>query len=289
MRRNLKSARELAGYTQEQFAKAVGVGPSTVTAWETQDNTIRPCYIKPIKDLLGDDPRLFDIEKADKREPVAVETRSTGPLALPQNDTGLSVQEPCQTSPNRDILESSDPTTVYIPGSDKGFSFMDKLRRTIANAIGATLVGVNLQVILAPPLEAARHTSSVVIDPEEYLAESKAIVKECWQLVNTWQFDRAKAFLNADKRILSRLAATPFPYQGMAANLAFEAEIMQIMMATHDLDYVAREAHCAELVRFARLSDNWNMLTIALDWQANTYIYCYHQPQTAIRVLSDAL
>jgi DNA-binding XRE family transcriptional regulator len=293
MRKKLKAAREQAGYkTQQQFADAlpIKVRRETVSEWETQDRGIRQDYQKDIRTLLGDDPHLFAIEKADKREPVAVETRSTGPLALPQNDTGLSVQEPCQTSPNRDILESSDPTTVYIPGSDKGFSFMDKLRRTIANAIGATLVGVNLQVILAPPVDAARTTSSVVaIDPEEYLDESTAHVKKCWQLMKTWQLDEAKALLNDDRRILTRLATTPFPHQGLAASLAFESEIMQIMIATHELDYTARENHCAQAVRFGRLSGNQDFVIAALGWQGNTYTGCYHQPQTAIRVLSDAL
>src|SRR4051812_45516320 len=93
---------------------------------------------------------------------------------------------------------------ISIPWSGKGFSLMDKVRRTITNAIGATLVGVNLQVFIAPPVEAARTTSSVVvIDPEEYLDECTANVKECWQHMKTWQLDKAKTLLNADKRILT--------------------------------------------------------------------------------------
>jgi DNA-binding XRE family transcriptional regulator len=37
MRRNLKEAREQAGYNQQQFADAVGVRRQTVTEWETKE------------------------------------------------------------------------------------------------------------------------------------------------------------------------------------------------------------------------------------------------------------
>jgi transcriptional regulator with XRE-family HTH domain len=61
-RNNLRAARELAGYNQQQFADAVGVRRMTVSEWETQDKTIRPSYISDIRALLGDDPHRRELK-----------------------------------------------------------------------------------------------------------------------------------------------------------------------------------------------------------------------------------
>jgi tetratricopeptide (TPR) repeat protein len=89
--------------------------------------------------------------------------------------------------------------------------------------------------------------------------------------------------------ILKRLAYTDSPFQGMAAGLAARAKIMQIMIATNRLDFVGCERVCADAVRFGALSGNHMLLAVALDWQGNTYTNFYHQPQTAIIHLNDAL
>ena len=277
-RYKLREAREAAKLTQEGLAELIGAERKAVNYWERGSTEPREVYRMRIREHLdhNTDPDLFTNYPA---------------IDICQNSNqSHQLSTSCQVPTNHAILESSDSAQSNIQESVKGFPFMDKLRRTIANAIGATLVGVNLQVIIASSIEAARNTSSVVvIDPEEYLDECTANIKECWQHVKTWQLDKAKALLNADKRILTRLATTPFPHQGLAASLAFESEIMQVMIATHELDYIARENHCAQAVRFGRLSGNLDFVIIALGWQGNTYTYCYRRPEKAIRILGDAL
>jgi hypothetical protein len=95
--------------------------------------------------------------------------------------------------------------------------------------------------------------------------------------------------LLANIPVLKRLANTIFPLQSLAASLAVQATIMQIILATRNFDYVGREIHCAEAVRFGHLSGNLDLLAAALEWQGGTYIYCHRQPQTAIPLLNDAL
>jgi transcriptional regulator with XRE-family HTH domain len=95
-RKNLKAARELAGYTQAQFAEALSikVSPTTVCEWETQDNTIRPCYVRPIRAILGDDEHLLDSEPVNK---------------------GLSVP-PCHLDTNRGIWSPQIPFLFTFRG-----------------------------------------------------------------------------------------------------------------------------------------------------------------------------
>ena len=88
---------------------------------------------------------------------------------------------------------------------------------------------------------------------------------------------------------LARFANTSSPYQGRAASLAVEAEIMQIQLATRNMQFREREGHCDEAVRYGGISRNARLYTTALHWQGNTYVYCYHEPQIAIPILNNAL
>ena len=285
-RKHLKEARQLAGFTQEQFAAILKVNPGTVTGWETQDNTIRPCSIKPIKDVLGDDPHLFAIEKADKVEPVEAtdEERSTGPLALPQNDTGLSVQEPCHVPVVSDRVDSSDSITIHIPGSVRGIrAFMELVRRQFMALAGKASGGFlfsGLTVGLVP---------SAAVDPEEYLSLCSESVDRWWEWLSEGRDQRVERALSKNVPVLKRLAYTASPFQELAASLAVQAKIMQICLACRNLDFVESEIHCAEAIRFGAISGDRDTLAAALAWQGNAYTVCYHRPQTAIPILHDAL
>jgi len=282
----LIKAREKAGLTQSALAEKVGAERKAVNYWEAGTTSPRGIYRKRLPEVLK--PVLKEVLTPEENDLFKNYPKRKPSDICPQLDTNQQMSPPCQSEPNHDIVESSDLHPFTILGSDKELSLMDKLRRAINNAIGTTLVGINLQIITAPFIPSESY-AGLHIDPEEHLEESKIIVKECWNLVNTWQLDRAKAFLNADRRILTKLATTPFSRQGMAASLAFEAEIMQVAIATHELDYAAREEHCAEAVRFGKLSGNWDIVTIAHNWQGNTYTYCYYRPKKAIRIFNNAL
>jgi DNA-binding XRE family transcriptional regulator len=349
MRNNLKAARELAGYNQEQFADAVGVRRSTVSEWETQDKTIRPYYIKPIRDILGDDPHLFDIEPVPRdklravreaadlsqqeladligaeeksvsgwekgthypqpgyrrrvreqlhnydddlfykkelfpREPSHVETTGSAPVAIRQSS--IAVQEPCHMPGFRDTVDSSDPAPfiIRIPGSVRGLrELMELFRRQfldfLAKVGGASLFGnVSLALVSAP-----------TVDPEEYLAQASASIDACWELLSHGSFRKVEKALNTHMPTLTRFAHTLSPFQGMAANLAVQAKIMLAALATMDLDYFARETHCADAIHFGQLSGNRTLLAIALDWQGMTYVHCFRQPERAIPLFNTAL
>ena len=131
--------------------------------------------------------------------------------------------------------------------------------------------------------------SSPSVDPEEYLALCSESIGTWGQWLNQGNYPKLERVLYANIPILKRLANTLSPFQGIAASLAVQAKIMQIILDMHRLDFVARETHCAEAVHFGRLSDNPLSLATALFWQGTTYISCYHQPQKAIPILEHAL
>ncbi len=280
-RNNLKAAREKAGYNQSQFANAVGVRRQTVSEWETQDREIYPYYVDKIVGVLGNDPHLLDIEPLKRLATEETqETRETGPLVIPQS----SLAQPCYPETNRGILESSDYHSIYILGSVRGLKeFMELVRRQFIEALAklggiASFGNVSLALVSAP-----------TVDPEEYLSQCSFTLDACWEWLSQGRFCKVEEVLSKNVPVLKRLAYTIFPFQGMAASLAVQAKIMQIILAMHRLDFVGREADCVEAVQFGQLSGNPFLLAAALFWQGTTYISCYPYPQNTIRILSDTL
>jgi len=160
---------------------------------------------------------------------------------------------------------------------------MDMIRRQFIEALatfgGAKLFGdVSLALVSSP-----------AVAPDEYIKQCSVIIDECWQWLTNGEFYKVERALNTHMPTLPRFANTISPYQDTAANLAVQANIMQIILATHKLDYVARVSYCVEAVRFGALSGDRNLYALALYWQGDTYTYCYNRPQTAISHLNDAL
>ena len=131
--------------------------------------------------------------------------------------------------------------------------------------------------------------ASPSIDPEDYLDICSESIGTWWQWLDQGHYHKVERVLLKHTPILKRLAYTASPFQGMAAGLAARAKIMQIMIATNRLDFVGCKTVCADAVRLGALSGNYMLLAVALDWQGNTYTNFYHQPQTAIHHLNDAL
>jgi hypothetical protein len=184
----------------------------------------------------------------------------------------------CQSETTHDKMNSSDSHQSDIPGSDKGLSFMDKVRRAIAQTLGLSLVGVNLQIITAPSISSEGSTGPV-IELEEYLAQCHVAIDDCWDGLYQGQYSNVERTLRVHVPTLRRLATTLSPYQEDAANLAVQAKSIQINLSAHNLDYATRKAHCIEAIRFARNSDNPSATIAATKaLLGNNYTLCYRQP-----------
>ncbi len=285
-RSNMVNARIAARLTQKQVAEKIKVGVRSIINWERGHTTPYLSQIEGLRSAIkftGTDEELLQVFVIEK--PVE-EPRQDD--KCPQVTTTQQLTAPCQTDAPHDKMDSSDSSHSAIPESDKELSPMDKLRRAINNAIGTTLVGVNLQVITAPLIPSEGHTGPTA-PPEEYIPQCTLIIESCWEYLNQANYNKLERALQRTMPTLRRCANTRGPYQNSAASLAVQANIMQMLFATRKHNFVARETFCAEAVHFGRLSGNSGILATALEWQGNTYTVCYHQPQTAIRILDDAL
>jgi transcriptional regulator with XRE-family HTH domain/tetratricopeptide (TPR) repeat protein len=287
-RSNMVNARIAARLTQKQVAKKMEVGLRSIINWEKAHRTPHLSQLEGLREAIeftGTDEELLQVFLVEK----PVEDPDQGNICQ-ESKHSHQLTTTCQREANRDILESASPQpiVIYIQGFDKELSSMDKVRREIAIAIGTTLVGANLQILTAPLIASEGHTGATV-PPEESLPLCTFIIESCWEYLNQANYSKVERGVQKTLPTLRRTANTRGPYQSTAANLAVQADIMQIVLATHNADFVGREFYCGDAVHFGRLSGNRGLLALALDWQANTYTVCCREPQTAIPILNNAL
>ncbi len=287
-RYNLMEARVLADLTQEELADAIGAERRAVIAWERGDATPQPGHRRAVRrELNNEDPHLFVNYPAE-------EAACQADAAYDEVDASESPPEepasssPCHLDVPHDRMDSSDSFHSAIPEPDKELSPMDKLRRAINNAIGTTLVGVNLQVITAPLIETEGNRGPTV-PSEEYIPQCSVAIDDCREWLSQGKYSRVERALQVHIPTLRRLATTMSPHQETAASLAVEAYILLIRLATVNLQFADRKIYCVNAVQFGALSGDRNLHAIALEWHGNTYTLCYHQPQRAIAIFNEML
>lgn len=146
--------------------------------------------------------------------------------------------------------------------------------------------------ILTLPAFASVDLSSLskpLVSPEQFLGQCNAAINACWQLMKHGNFGDVQSVLVEYLPTLADLTSRQSEYQSMAASQASQAKILQAQLAGHKLDYIARRIYSTEAMHLGELSGDSRIYATALYWQADTFIYYYHQPQKAIHIIKDAL
>ena len=116
----------------------------------------------------------------------------------------------------------------------------------------------------------------------------RVAIQGCWYLVGHGGYTEASAILKECESALSELA-TQSKYQSLAASLAVEGKIIQMVIAGRTLDYRLREQLGLDLIDIAQMSGDGDIHAMALGWHGDTYKRCLVQPKTAQAILKDAL
>ncbi len=127
-----------------------------------------------------------------------------------------------------------------------------------------------------------------VVGPNQVLPQCEAAIASCWSLIKHGDYDTVERLLNANIPTLEQYVNAP-AYQQEVAGLLTQGRILQISFATARMQFAEREKYCEDAVRFGELSNDRLLLALAQYWQADTYTYCFEEPQTAIRLLNNTL
>jgi transcriptional regulator with XRE-family HTH domain len=257
-RSNMVKARESVHLTQEEVATGIRVDVRTVRSWE---NATRTPYLRHVKKLrgileyIGTDIDLLKVFEVPVDKPNTVEESQD---ALEPMEEPKDTQEPTKDSTTLDELK----------------------RRSLEKIVQAAGIGF---------IPGTALLSAPIIGPDGYLEQARFAIDDCWLHLKHGDFYRVGRSLNAHVPILTQYANTESEHQSEAAEIAVQAKILQMILATHRLDYATRRKLGGDAVRFGRISDNPLSLATALFWQGGTFIYCYRQPEKAIVLFDKAL
>jgi transcriptional regulator with XRE-family HTH domain len=131
--------------------------------------------------------------------------------------------------------------------------------------------------------------STTIVAPEKLLNVCRALIGQCWNLLNRKGEVIADSLLSVCMSELESLATHSSKYQQEAAALVVEAKIIQIKIATHKMDYKRRLSLGSEAVLLGEMSGDENLHVTAIGWHANTYVNCFSQPEVSLAILNNIL
>lgn len=121
---------------------------------------------------------------------------------------------------------------------------------------------------------------------EEFLAQCTASLATCWHLLKGTEFQQVETLLSQYVPELEKLAYQPSKYQKNIASLAAQGHLLSGLLAMHQNNLLAREAHCKQAVRLGQLAEDVNLHMTALKWLAVTYYYA-QSPSKALHTYQE--
>jgi tetratricopeptide (TPR) repeat protein len=128
-------------------------------------------------------------------------------------------------------------------------------------------------------------------DPVEFLPQCAASITACWHLLKGDGLGAVEHILPKFAPALTDLALHPSAYQQEAGYLGAQANILQAILAMHQLNVVGREHYCRAAVKCGRVSGDNRLTAAALMYLGYTYSFCYRpqKPELAIQAFLDGL
>lgn len=128
-------------------------------------------------------------------------------------------------------------------------------------------------------------------DPAEFLPQCAASVTACWHLLKGDGLVAVEHILPKFVPTLTDLALHPSAYQQEAGYLGAQANILQAILAMHQLNVVGRERYCRAAIKCGRASGDNRLTAAALMYLGYTYSFCYRpqKPDLAIQAFLDGL
>ncbi|HEU5375570.1 MAG TPA: helix-turn-helix transcriptional regulator [Ktedonobacteraceae bacterium] len=128
-------------------------------------------------------------------------------------------------------------------------------------------------------------------DPVEFLPQCAASITACWHLLKGDGLGAVEHILPKFVPALTDLALHTSLYQQEAGYLGAQANILQAILAMHQLNVVGRERYCQAAIKCGRASGDSRLTAAAFMYLGYTYSFCYRpqKPEQAIRAFQEGL
>ena len=181
-------------------------------------------------------------------------------------------------------LHAEFPHTPTHRREDKLLTMLDPLdRRQLMSLLSklSTFAGIDLVTLNAA-------LSGSLVAPDDLLYVGRTVVDHCWNLLDQGSFFEIDNLLLPLVSKLHPIASRASQHKEQAASLALEATIIQMLMASHTMNYKRRVTLGEAAIQYGELSGNDNLYILALGGHGITYTDCYQQPGQAIAILQKA-
>lgn len=319
----LRAARDDKLWTLEEAAEHVGVDVQTFWRWEMRGQMPRPYALRRLCSVFDKSVATLgfgEISEGDENARLLGASGNTV-LAVPQT-SAVSVMLPNRMQMSRwngirDGEEQRDWSSwfglklaqilrmislwdepLYCDGVqtivDREIKMMDEtLEEHQAIEQQALSRRQALITIAALPLTLLTWKPGPLGDAttQEFLSQCAASVTASWHLLRGNGLAAVSEIIAQFAPSLQTLALRPSKYQRTAARLAAQVGILQGVLAMHRLNFVAREGHCKDAVRYAGVSGDNNLRAAALTYLGYTYSFCYipRLPEKGIQTFLEAL
>jgi transcriptional regulator with XRE-family HTH domain len=270
MNDKLWKARILRSLSQNDVCKAVGADIRSYQRWEKGESIPQPYYRRKLCIFFGMTPDELGFNLLE--------------TLLAQHVSEKSALDPKQVT--TEIQQ--DETPVYIPGDlleigvlalriaqqQHGWNQKELEEKAInmLNHEQKRLSHRDLNKLLASLPVAAFALSSV---PEEVLPFCEANLITAWKLARGKDLALAQGIVNTYLPKLRPLAEQNSAVQGSVAQIVAKSHILNGLISIHLGDLLASQQHCLQAIKYAEISGDKDVETIARRWFAWAHLYTH--------------
>ncbi len=297
----LRMARIQRRWSQDQAAAAIGVERKTYIRWERGQNSPQPGTLDMACQAFGLSAVELGFLEAEQEQgsdgkgvsPAPTQQRNGHGINLDasiilglkvvqlvgvvnaRHERALQCRE-IQALVDRELKMLDESIS---PGAQEEYRISRRQALITIAALPTTLLLWKPGSVAAAP------------DPAEFLPQCAASITACWHLLKGDGLGAVEQILPKFVPTLTDLALHPSAYQQEAGYLGAQANILQAILAMHQLNVVGRERYCRAAIKCGRVSGDNRLTAAALMYLGYTYSFCYRpqKPELAIQAFLDGL
>jgi transcriptional regulator with XRE-family HTH domain len=296
MNEKLIAARRQRSLTQQEICKKIDANERTYQRWESGESRPQPQYLRRLCRLFKRTPEElgYPLTQVGVASVGVIDAENTDFIPTVERDWatwfGLK-QAQIATMMNlwRGRAVSCDEVQLMI---DQEIKTMDnELQQFQIDEQENISRRQALIAIAALPTTLLTWGATSNTIAEDFISQCAASITACWHLMKGKGLTVVSEVLPKLIPSLGALASRPSRYQQSAAQIATQFSIMQAIISMHQLNFRAREAHCNDAIRYARISGDNKLQAASYMYLGYTFSFCYQprQPQKAIPAFLQGL
>ena len=270
LNKKLRAAREKKHWSMETAAEKIGVSKTSIARWENGEQKPRGASLDLVCTAYG-----MSAEELGLANDVQESFSPLSALAQDEIIMRLSVEQVNQLSL---LLEAEYNNMTHFDSSRR------KALEQLCKVIGITAITPQIGIQADAWERLFQAPSKPSSMNEETLNHFQKLLEGCWGLTNSGEMDIANQTLTTFLPQMMQIAL----HQPEVAALVAQGLRLQSILSAHRLKVFDMVPLCQKAVEYARISENYDILSASLDGLAIAYKYT-HQQSNALKTYQEAI